>query len=373
MLPLQNFSSLVSGMAAAVQGACQQLLDLTVGSVLRAVLEANASVALWMQWLIMLVLQTTRAATSTETDLDTWVADFGVTRLPGTAANGVVTMSRWTPTLQALIPVGALARTSDGGQAFAVTTDPTNTAWSASQNGYVVPAGVASVAVPVTAEGVGIAGNVQAGTVTLLATAIPGIDTVTNAAAFSGGLDAEADAALRARFSLFIDSRNRATVIAVQNAIISVQQGLAWALTENQDPSGAARPGFFTVTLNDGTGAPPQMLLQEVATAINLVRPVGTSFAVVAPQIVTVDVSLSLQVAVGAPVSVVLANIVSAITSFINGLAIGAGLPASRLVQVAYDADPGVTNVTGLLLNGSASDLTVGPMGLLAPGTITVN
>src|ERR1700739_2986107 len=101
MLPLQNFATLVAGMAAAVQGACQQLLDLTVGSVLRAILEANASVALWMQWLIMLVLQTTRAATSTGPDLDSWVADFGVARLPGTAASGVVTLSRWSPVLSA--------------------------------------------------------------------------------------------------------------------------------------------------------------------------------------------------------------------------------------------------------------------------------
>ena len=34
-LSLQNFSTLVEGMAAAVQGAAKNLLDLTVGSVLR--------------------------------------------------------------------------------------------------------------------------------------------------------------------------------------------------------------------------------------------------------------------------------------------------------------------------------------------------
>jgi hypothetical protein len=52
-LSLQNFSSLMEGMAAAVQGAASSLVDLTVGSVLRAILEANASVALWLQWLIV--------------------------------------------------------------------------------------------------------------------------------------------------------------------------------------------------------------------------------------------------------------------------------------------------------------------------------
>ena len=85
-LQLQNFSTLVSNAAAAVQGAAVQLVDLTVGSTLRAILEANASMALWLQWLIVQVLQTTRAATSLGSDLDSWMADFAFARLPANAA-----------------------------------------------------------------------------------------------------------------------------------------------------------------------------------------------------------------------------------------------------------------------------------------------
>ena len=54
-LSLQNFTTLVQNMAAAVQSTATQLLDLTVGSTLRAILEANASLALWLQWLILQV------------------------------------------------------------------------------------------------------------------------------------------------------------------------------------------------------------------------------------------------------------------------------------------------------------------------------
>ena len=93
-LPLQNFATLVQQMAASVQGAAGQLLDLTVGSVLRALLEASASIALWLQWLILQVLTITRAATSVGPDLDSWMADFSFTRLPGAAASGVVTFGR---------------------------------------------------------------------------------------------------------------------------------------------------------------------------------------------------------------------------------------------------------------------------------------
>ena len=67
-LPLQTFTSLVQGMAAAVQAASAQIFDLTIGSTLRAILEATASIGLWMQWLILQVLRMTRAATSNGPD-----------------------------------------------------------------------------------------------------------------------------------------------------------------------------------------------------------------------------------------------------------------------------------------------------------------
>ncbi len=88
-LRLLNFPSLVQTMAAAAQAASAQLLDLTIGSILRAVLEANAAIALWLQWLIALVLANSRAATASGADLDSWMADFAVARLPAVAATGV--------------------------------------------------------------------------------------------------------------------------------------------------------------------------------------------------------------------------------------------------------------------------------------------
>ena len=267
-LQLRTFSSLVSSAAAAVQGAASQLVDLTVGSMLRAVLEANASIALWMQWLILEVLQMTRAATSNGTDLDSWMADFTLTRLPAVSANGIVTFSRFAPVSSALVPVGTTVRTADGSQSFNVIADTTNAAYSAAQGGYLLASGYASVDVPVTAATPGTAGNVQAGTVSLIVSALPGIDTVNNAAAFQGGLDAESDAALRARFQNFLSSRSRATTAAVAYAIASIQQGLAYTIQENVAPDGSVRMGCFIVTIDDGTGFPPSSLLTTVSSAV---------------------------------------------------------------------------------------------------------
>ena len=312
-LPLQDFTALVRNQAAAVAASSRQLIDMSVGSVLRAVLEANASVGLWIQWLIVQVLATTRAATSTGADLDSWMADFGLGRLPGVPARGLVTLGRLTPGLPAAVPVGSVVRTAAGGLSFQVIADAGHPAWVG--GGYRLGAAAASFDLPVLAVAAGLAGNVRPGEIALLGTAIPGIDQVTNAAPLQGGLDAEADAALRSRFGGFFDSRTRATPQAVLWAVGGLRQGLSLAVTERVDSAGAPRPGHFMVTVDDGTGAPSATLLADAARAIDAVRPVGATFGVRGPLVVRADVRMR----VVGPV----APVAAAVGAFVAGLPIG--------------------------------------------------
>lgn len=372
-LPLRTFNTLVQSMAAAVEASAMQLLDLTVGSTLRAVLEANASIGLWMQWLILLVLRTTRAATSDGADLDSWMADLTLTRLSAVAATGTVTFSRFTPTMTALISAGALVRTSDGTQTFVVYTDTSQPAWSAASSGYVVASGIASLDVPVASQTPGSAGNVQANTITLLASALPGIDFVNNANAFQNGLDAEFDDAFRSCFRNFIASRSRATPIAVGYAISSIQQGLNYTIQENIDPSGQAFMGSFLVTVDDGSGSPSTALLGTVQAAIDAMRPVGSIFSVQPPTVLAVDVSMTVTVPVGTTKAPVQALVGTAISSYINSLPIGADLPLTRLAQIAYAVSPMVVNVSAVLANSSAGDIVVPATGVVKAGIIAVN
>ncbi len=372
-LSLRTFNTLVQSMAAAVEASATQLLDLTVGSTLRAVLEANASIGLWMQWLILQVLRATRAATSSGADLDSWMADLTLTRLPAVAATGTVTFSRFTSSIAALIPVGSLIRTADGTQTFAVSIDTTQPSWSASSNGYMMAAGVASLDVPVMAQMPGSAGNVQAGTISLLASALPGIDAVSNASNFQNGLDAESDDAFRRRFHNFIASRSRATPLAVGYAISSIQQGLNYTIQENIDLSGQPHMGSFVVTVDDGSGSPSSALLSTVRTAIEAVRPVGSIFSVQPPTVVTVGVSLIIAVSAGTSKAPIQAVVGDAIANYINSLPIGTGLPLTRLAQIAYSASPAVVNVSGVLANGGASDIVVTATSVVKAGVIAVN
>jgi uncharacterized phage protein gp47/JayE len=372
-LSLQNFTTLVQGMAATVQASAEQMLDLTVGSTLRAMLEASASVALWMQWLILQVLQMTRAATSSGSDLDSWMADFSLSRLPSVAASGLVTFSRYSPAATALVPIGALVRTIDGSQTFSVVAEANMPGWNESLSGYFVGVGVNTLDIPVVAQTPGSGGNVQAGSLTVLATAISGIDSASNAAAFQNGVDAESDGAFRLRFQTFIASLSRATAGSIENAIVSVQQGLSYTIQENANSAGQFQLGEFAVYLDDGSGYPSNILLQAVRQAVDIVRPIGSTFAVLAPNVLQVSVSLTLTISSGSAFAGIAPSIVSAITTYIDAIPLGVGLPASRIVQVAYSASTDVVNVTQVLLNGTAADIAGQACQVIKSGLIVVN
>lgn len=377
-LQTKSFTTIVQDYATAVQGYSSRLVDFTIGSVLRALSEAQAACVLWLQGMILQVLAKTRAATSNGADLDSFVADFGLTRLPASFATGQETFSRFTPTQQAVVPIGALVQTGDGSQQFAVELDSTNAAYSAALSGYVLAPGVASVTAPVIALTAGTAANVVSGSISALAQAIPGVDTVTNAAALTSGVDAETDPALRARFISYLKSLSKATKAAIVYAILSLQQGITETLTENQTKAGVYQPGYFFAVIDDGSGAPPDSLVSTVYNAIDQVRPFTVTFDVFKPNVVSASIVMTIATAAGYTHSAVVGVVIAALQNFINTLPRDSTtqimlLPYSKLAQVAYDASPGVTNVTGVTLNGGTADISASAQQTIKAATLTVN
>lgn len=369
-LSLQSFSAWVEQQAAAVQAAAVSLLDLTVGSTLRVILEANASVALWMQWLILQVLQMTRAATSNGADLDSWMADYALVRQPAVAATGSVTFASLSGNPVVTIAAGTLVKTGDGSQSFTVTINTANAAWNVASGAYI---GTLPLTLPVLAQNAGIQGNVLAGTISLISAALPGVDTVINNTDFSNGIDAESDAALRARFVNYINTRSRATVQAVAYAVQSVQQGLTYTIAENQNVNGSTNMGHFIVTVDDGSGAPSSGLLAMVSTAVDAMRPVCSTFMVQGPSVVSAAISFTITAAAGYSHNSLVGPATLAVTAYVNGLPLGAPLAYSRLAQVIYDSAPGISNVTGLLVNGSISDVGGGSAQVVRASSVVVS
>lgn len=371
-LQTKSFTTLVTEQATAIQGGSRALVDFTVGSILRAVVEAYAAVALWLQGLILKVLATTRAATSTGPDLDTWFADYGFVRLGAAFATGQATFSRFTATAQAVVPIGVTVQTADGSQQYAVVVDTGNAAYSAALGGYVIAAGLPSVTVPIQALVPGAAGNAVIGGVNTLAQAIAGVDTVTNGAALANGSDAETDVKARARFVEYIASLSKATKGAVAYAIDSVETNISFTLVENQNLDGSPHVGFFHVVIDDGSGTPSSALIATVYAAIDAVRPVAVTFAVYAPTVITANVAMTTVLAAGYDPIATPAAVAAAITNYLNSIPLGVSLSWSRMFQVAYDASPGVIDVTSLTVNGAMSDIAATTSQVIRAGTVAV-
>jgi len=363
-----TFSQVVQQIATAAQAKAP--LPFNLGSPELALAEADASVVMWLQSLIVDVLATTRASTSQGPDLDSWMADFGLTRLPATNATGTLTFSRYTATNAATIPVGTQVQSQDGAVTYAVIADTTQPLFSVALNAYLIPAGIASGNVTAQAVTPGAAGNVQIGVLTSLTSSIQNVDTVTNPAAITNGIDAETDAAFRNRFQLYLGSFEKGTKNAIAYALASMQQGITYTLTENQNYAGAQQLGYFYVVVDNGTGSPPSALITAAASAIDAVRPVGTLFNVYAPVIVTANVTCNVTAQPGYSAATVQANVVTAVTNYINSLQLGQPLMWSILYSVAY-AVPGVQEVSGLLLNGGTADLPCTTQQVIKAGTVT--
>ena len=62
-----------------------------------------------------------------------------------------------------------------------------------------------------------------------------------------------------------------------------------------------------------------------------------------------------------------------AVLAYLESLGLGQPLSYTRLAQVAYDASPGITNITNLLLNGATADIATTSQQRILAGTVTVS
>lgn len=372
----RTFQDFVSDQISAVVANARAIIDSSKGSVTLAYTQAVAGVALWLQGETAKVLSLTRAATSFGTDLDSYYADFEFQRLGKVAASGLLVFARFTPTTQALVPVGARAATGPSGLQFVVGVDLANPAYSAVLGGYVLDVGVVSISVPATCLTSGVAGNVLANTIQSFFQSIPGVDTVNNPVAFANGVDSETDPQFRVRFPYYLASFQSANYNSIVSAILSVQPGIRWLIVQHYDyPGDVWDPGNFFVIIDDGSGTPPQSLLDAVGVAIESKRALGVRSQLYPPVLVSVNVDMIVDTATGWNHPQIVQNISVAISKYLNAAPLDMGvLPISRLSQIAYGTSPGVKNVPSsqIHINGLNSDLILQKAQRPIANTVTV-
>jgi hypothetical protein len=376
VLDTRSQSTIVGTIAAGIQSRLTSVfLNFAKGKVLRALAETYAGNGLWLQKENIQIAMLTRLATSYGADVDTFVADFplaGVGRLGAQAATGLCVFSRYSvgPTF-AYVPVGGTVRTTDGSQSFQVYADTTNPAYVASYvnsdgslGAYAIPAQVSSVTAPVISITAGASGqpgsngNVGAATIGLISSTMPGVDTVTNPAAFSNGFDTEADDSVKSRFALAVAGRGGGTVASIQSAVANLKVGMTSVVLPNQDLAGNFMPGVVSVVVDDGSGNISSDLLAAARTAVFAVVAEGIRPGVYAAALLPINVVMVITTAPGYVHQNVVAQVAAALALYLNGLGQGATVGYFELSTVACNV-AGVTGIvpTSYTLNGGTTDI----------------
>lgn len=257
-----------------------------LGPVITAIAYATALVAIFLQRVMQQILRAARLTTAESVDVDTFVQDFGMSRSPGVAATGTVTFSRIvTAVTNIRVPIDSFVQTeSEPPIRFRVVADTSSADYSDELQAYLILPGLTSCEAKVVAVDVGESGNVQAGAITQIASSLPGVDNVVNDLNFVNGADIETDDMLRVRFALYIQSLSRATQIAVSSAVINVRPNVIFKVTENTNLNGGEELGQFVVAVDDGSGNPPVELLDSIASAVDVVRPVAVRAITISPE-----------------------------------------------------------------------------------------
>lgn len=303
----------------------------------------------------------------------TWAA-FNIVPFLATPSSTTVTFSTGTgaspPTAPSpiLIPSNTVVQTV-GGIQFQTTAAAT------------IPTGGTSITAPVEAVVAGVGGNVAAGAITQIASALTWPLVVTNGAAATGGTDAETPAQTMARFTaavgaLYIDTpvgiANGAIGVGVSGTAEKVMFATVYEPWIDQVNLGETPVPGFTLFVDNGTGSASANLLVAVSTALSGnystgeigLRPSGMPFAVSGVVPVYCDVAV-LGTAVNPALDAQLnSSVTSAVEGYFASLQFGqAPAPATVVATVANQVAGDVTSLDVVLLNASGIAVPTVPVG----------
>lgn len=373
-LNTKTHQEFVDDQAAGWASALRLTPSLKPGDPARAIFETNATQLQAVQATVIAVFAFSRAATCFGADLDSFYNEFGFYRLPAQPASGEVTFSlNEIHETEVVVPIGTIVQTVAGDIQFEVIKDVSMAAWDYSRSAYVIPLGQTQINVRVQSTETGADQNVLANQLTVFTSEISGPDSVTNQQPFTNGEDEEADADFRLRFVPWINSRRLGTPDALRSAVLELQTNLTVAILENQNIHGTRVDGFVTVIVDDGTGDPPQELIDKAQEACDKVRAAGIEVQVYGPTKINVVVGLSISINPDFDAIEVRAAVRAAVINYVNSLAMGETLYLSSVIPVVK-AVPGVISVrpSSLVIDSVEDDKVVLSTEVIKTTTVNV-
>lgn len=249
----------------------------------------------------------------------------------------------------------------------------------------------ANVRVPQYFVGGGKAGNVDAGKLTLIRSAIPFVSRVENPQAAVGGVDAESVEEVKERAPMIVRTRERAVTAHDYEVLIrAAAPGISRVKCIDATALGA--PGTVLVMVLPATPPrstdfellkPQNDVLESIRSYLEARRPIGTTVRIEPPRFLGVSVVAQLSLQRGASRDRVAAEADNAIKDFLHpstGGYDGTGWPFGRSllvgeIRAVLQRMPGVSNVATLRLipvdavtgvRGEPRDsIDIGPLDLL--------
>lgn len=278
---------------------------------------------------------------------------FDFQRKTESFASGTAVFSRQdADPVQVDIPSGTIISTSSG---LLYTTQSLVS---------ILSGNLSSSAVNIIANEAGVGYNVLSGVITVINSTVPGVNSVTNNTAATGGTDKESDSNYFSRFTIYIlglAKSNRYGIFTAATGVDTVQS----AYVEDHFPP-ESNLYNFTVYVDDGSGSVPQAVLDEIYLEIygndtseyQGYAAAGINFRVLTASLVPITIAYSIEIdPVSADPDTVTDNLETTITNYINSLWVGSDVVRSELIRLIKSAD-GVLDVPTITLNGTTSNIT---------------
>lgn len=276
----------------------------------------------------------------------------GIARGQAAKAKGEIQFSLHEVATEAVtVPAGTVCMTA-GLVSFVTLTDG------------VIEVGETSCLVPAEAETAGDAGNVSAETITWMAEPPVSVTSCTNPAAFTGGLEREADEDLRGRILQTYQNMHNGTNADYYRAAALEVSGVAAVEVYPK------KRGICTVDLviSGQGGMPDEDLLEAVESHIQEMREICVDVQVSAPKPKTVDVTAEIDVAASYEAEDVCTRTKAAISALFDGKLLGQGMLVAQLGHALYSL-PGIYNYT---ITAPTADTAASPGVLPVLGTLSV-
>lgn len=241
--------------------------------------------------------------------LDLRAQERGLQRKQPINAVGNINFSRSEPLwYNAAIELGTVCSTAGENPVRYITTQEA-----------ILQSGALSVSVPAKAEQGGRSGNTQPGTVTVMVTPPPAITGVSNAAAFTGGVDKESDSELRSRLMQSYASISNGTNAAFYRECALKYDGV-YSVGVVPRENGAGTIGIY---LGGRGGVPSADVIAKVQSGLNQLREVNVDVTVTAAQTVAMNMEVAITPADGVATEDANSACAQAITDYFDTLAVG--------------------------------------------------